>query len=95
MANQYSLSNLHGLNLEPDPIELRGSSSYYCHGILLLLLQAIVKNHLCNHPATEDQENVKVDVEVKSWKESDEWDLINDKRDFIIHFRLDFKVVCT
>lgn len=95
MANLYCLSKINGLDLEPVPLELRCSSSYYGHSLLLLQLEALVENHLKTHPATEDHDNVKVDVEVKSWKESDEWDLINDKREFIVNFRLDFKVVCT
>ena len=93
MANRHCLSEINGLNLEPIPQALKCSSSYYKHSLLGLQLQALVRDHLKYHPATVGCDDVKADVEIKSWKESDEWDLINEKREFVVNFRLEFKSV--
>lgn len=38
-------------------------------------------------------DGMKGDAVVKSWKESDEWDLIKDKGELIVNFRLDFECI--
>lgn len=93
MAAHHQVREIHGLDLEAEPPQLKCASSYYGNSLLLLQLQALVEDHLKNIPATMDNDNVKVNVEVK--KETDERDLIKDKREFIVNFRLDFKAVCT
>ena len=60
---------------------------------LLTILKRKVEEYLGSLQATTGCDNVKVDVEIKSWKESDQWDLIEEEREQVITFRLDFKSV--
>lgn len=61
--------------------------------ILGLRLKFAVEDHLKKLSVSDGSDSVKVDMDIRSWTESEEWDLILDKKELVVNFRLDFKSV--
>lgn len=53
----------------------------------------LLQSQLRNLEAAKGHSDIKVDVKLKSWKESYNRDLLSGKRELVVEFRLDFKSV--
>nr|AYP41332.1 hypothetical protein [Hirsutella thompsonii] len=56
-------------------------------------LKILLRSHMKDLAVAQGNNGIKVDAYLKSWKESDNWDLLKGKREVVVEFRLDFKSV--
>lgn len=70
---------------------INGSPGY--PRILALKLERVIEDHFKGLSVSFGSDSVKVDADIKSWTESDEWDLVLDKQELVVNFRFDFKSV--
>ena len=84
MENRDPSSDIDGL---PSNLRMRSCN------ILLIKLKRVVEDHLKNLPVWMDSVNMEVEMDIKSWKELNEWELIENKREVIVNFKLDVNTV--